>query len=601
MNQNEVMKREDVPKEFKWKIEDIYENDAEWQKEYEMIKEKMLELSGYQGILSRDSQTFLSALELNDTINMLAERVYGYANQKLHENAGNSTYQELSNKAGMLLSELSAKLAFLVPEILNMKDEVLKRFIDEEEGLKLYQTYLTNMIRKKEHILDRETEELLAEVEEIAEGPDQIYSLFNHADLKFGEIIGPDGKKVELTHGRYGLFMESSNQDIRKGAFKAMYQGYLNFKNTLGAVFVSNLKQEAFFSKVRKYPSSLEAALDASQIPVSVYDHLIEEVHAHLPVMYDYLKLRKKVLGLEELHMYDLYVPMIHSSHAKVPYEEAKEIVCKGLEPLGEEYQKVLKEGLNGGWIDVYENQGKRSGAYSWGPYGTHPYVLLNYQDNLKNVFTLAHEMGHAIHSYYSDQNQPYVYAGYKIFVAEVASTVNETLLIHYLIENSQSEKEKAYLLNYFLEQFRSTLYRQTMFAEFEKIVHGMAEAKEPLTADALCDIYYQLNQLYYGDDVVIDEEIAMEWARIPHFYTPFYVYQYATGFSAAIAISKKILNGDEKTLDGYLQFLRSGSSMSPIELLKLCGVDMTKKEPVKEALQVFRGYLTELSKMLDK
>jgi oligoendopeptidase F len=601
MNQNEIMRREEVPEEFKWKIEDIYSSDEKWQEEYEQLKDEINTISQYQGHLNESSNMLLQLLRSCDHVNILAERIYGYANQRLHEDTANGTYQILSNQAGTLLNDLSGITAFITPEILEIPRETLEKYLDENDELKLYRTHLYNICRKKEHVLDRETEKMLTEVEEIAEGPDQIYSMFNNADLRFGEVIGPDGKKVELTHGRFTAFLQSSNQDIRIGAFTAMYQAYTNFKNTLASIFVSNIKQETFFAKVRKYPSSLAMALDGSQIPVEVYDQLIDTVHNHLDSMQDYLALRKKALGLSELHMYDLYVPIISNVDMKITFDEAKEIVRRGLMPLGKEYVEDLEHGFKDGWIDIYENEGKRSGAYSWGPYGVHPYVLLNHQDNLNSVFTLAHEMGHAMHSYYSDSNQPYVYAGYKIFVAEVASTVNESLLIHYLMKQSTDTREKAYLMNYFLEQFRGTVYRQTMFAEFEKITHSKIEEKESLTADILCGIYYDLNKKYYGEEIVVDKEIAMEWARIPHFYNPFYVYQYATGFSAAIAISRKILNGDEDVKRGYLEFLSSGSSKSPIELLKLCGVDMTQKEPIEEALEVFREYLEELREIIEK
>ena len=402
-----------------------------------------------------------------------------------------------------------------------------------------------------------------------------------------------------MSHGRYSLLMESRDRDVRKEAFSSIYSQYGQYRNTLAATYSANLKSSAFFAKMRRYDSALAMALDGGEIPVSVYTQLIDTVHESLPLMYRYVALRKKALGVDELHMYDLYAPMVDEVSMKIPFEEAKEIVKKGLEPLGEEYIQVLSEGMDGGWIDVYENQGKRSGAYSWGAYGCHPFVLMNYQDNLNNVFTLAHEMGHSMHSYYSDKNQPYLYAGYRIFVAEVASTCNEALLMEYLLRHTEDKKEKAYLINYFLEQFKGTLYRQTMFAEFEKITHEMAGRGEPLTAEILNDIYYKLNEQYFGDGIVIDKEIALEWSRIPHFYTPFYVYQYATGYSAAIAISRKILSGDAAAREGYMKFLSGGSSMNPIDLLKLCGVDMTTPEPVQSALRLFGELLDEMEALL--
>ena len=442
-------------------------------------------------------------------------------------------------------------------------------------------------------------EELLAGAREVGEGPSDIFMMFNNADIKFPVITGEDGEPVEITHGRYGRLIECQDRKVREAAFKGLYDSYGKFINTIAATYRANVKQECFFAKARKYPSSLAAALDQSAIPVSVYHNLIETVHKFLPALHKYVSVRKQKLGVDELHMYDLYVPMIGDVDKKIPYEEAKKMVLEGLKPLGEDYQALLKEGFDNGWIDVYENEGKRSGAYSWGAYGTHPYVLLNYQDSLNNTFTLAHEMGHALHSYHSDAAQEFIYAGYKIFVAEVASTCNEALLIHHLLENSKDDAEKAYLLNYFLEQFRTTLFRQTMFAEFEKIAHAKAEAGETLTAEKLCDIYYDLNKQYFGDDIVVDKEIALEWARIPHFYTPFYVYQYATGFSAAIAISSKILAGEPGIVEKYKKFLSGGSSLDCIDLLKLCDVDMTEKKPVEDALKVFEANLEEFAKLI--
>jgi oligoendopeptidase F len=424
--------------------------------------------------------------------------------------------------------------------------------------------------------------------------------MFNNADIKFPDIEDENGEMVEITHGRYGVFMESNNRRVRKDAFENVYATYKKFKNTLATTFSANVKQEAFFAKVHNYPSTMAMKLFDSNVPENVYTNLIDAVHENLPLLHRYVSLRKKLLGLDELHMYDLYTPIISDLELKISYDEAKEMVFKGLEPLGDKYRAILTEGYENRWIDVYENEGKRSGAYSWGAYGTHPYVLLNYQNNLKNVFTLAHEMGHAIHSYHSDGKLPIRYAGYKIFVAEVASTCNEALLMEYLLANTKDKKEKAYLINYFLEQFRTTLYRQTMFAEFEMITHQKSMEGEALTADVLCQIYHELNVKYFGDDIVIDSEIDMEWARIPHFYTAYYVYQYATGYSAAIALSRKILKEGQPAVDDYInKFLSGGSSDYPIELLKMAGVDMSKKEPVNQALALFESLLDEMEKLL--
>ena len=592
------MKREEIPQQYKWKMEDLYVTNEAWETDFKKLQDGIEELQKYEGTLGNSAENLLKMHETCDELNQIAEKVYVYANQRLHENTGNSYYQGLAGKAQMLLVQMSEASSYIEPELLGIPEETLKEML-KTEGLKKYETYYGRLLRKKEHILSKEMEELLAGVEEVAEGPKDTFMMFNNADIKFPVITGEDGETVEITHGKYAKLLESQNREVRKAAFLGLYESYGKFKNTLAATYGANVKQAGFFAKARKYASSLEASLAGSHIPTEVYDRLIESVHAHLPALHKYMEVRKEKLGVEELHMYDLYVPMVGEADKKISYEESKEIVLNGLAPLGADYQELLRKGFNEGWIDVYENEGKRSGAYSWGAYGTHPYVLLNYQENLNNVFTLAHEMGHALHSYYSDETQDYIYAGYKIFVAEVASTCNEALLIRYLLDQSKDDKETAYLLNYFLEQFRTTLFRQTMFAEFEKIAHAKSEAGEPLTAEVLCNIYYDLNKKYFGDEIVVDREIALEWSRIPHFYTPFYVYQYSTGFSAAIAISSKILNGEAGIVEKYKKFLSGGSSLDCIDLLKICDVDMTTKEPVEEALKVFENTLEKFSKII--
>ena len=592
------MKREEIPQQYKWKMEDLYVTNEAWETDFKKLQDGIEELQKYEGTLGNSAENLLKMHETCDELNQIAEKVYVYANQRLHENTGNSYYQGLAGKAQMLLVQMSEASSYIEPELLGIPEETLKEML-KTEGLKKYETYYGRLLRKKEHILSKEMEELLAGVEEVAEGPKDTFMMFNNADIKFPVITGEDGETVEITHGKYAKLLESQNREVRKAAFLGLYESYGKFKNTLAATYGANVKQAGFFAKARKYASSLEASLAGSHIPTEVYDRLIESVHAHLPALHKYMEVRKEKLGVEELHMYDLYVPMVGEADKKISYEESKEIVLNGLAPLGADYQELLRKGFNEGWIDVYENEGKRSGAYSWGAYGTHPYVLLNYQENLNNVFTLAHEMGHALHSYYSDETQDYIYAGYKIFVAEVASTCNEALLIRYLLDQSKDDKETAYLLNYLLEQFRTTLFRQTMFAEFEKIAHAKSEAGEPLTAEVLCNIYYDLNKKYFGDEIVVDKEIALEWSRIPHFYTPFYVYQYSTGFSAAIAISSKILNGEAGIVEKYKKFLSGGSSLDCIDLLKICDVDMTTKEPVEEALKVFENTLEKFSKII--
>lgn len=600
MAQNKSLpKRSEVDVKCTWAIEDLYASDELWQKEYDKVKEMIPGIVEFRGRLEKSADILLAFLQQQDEIGKLLERVYVYANQKYHEDTANAVYQDLSNKANALSVQVKSALSFATPEILSIPEETIVQFKHEAAELMLYDFYLRDILRMKPHILSGEQEELLADAGEIAEAPDNIFSMFNNADIKFPEIEDENGEKVRITHGRYGQLLESMDRRVRREAFEGVYATYQSFRNTLAAAFSSNVKQEAFFAKARKYRSTMERALDGGNIPVEVYTNLIAAVHENMHLMHRYVSLRKRLLGVEELHMYDLYTPLVADVKMEIPFEEAKQVVAKGLEPLGEEYQKILMEGYTHRWIDIYENENKRSGAYSWGAYGTHPYVLLNYNDTLNNVFTLAHEMGHAIHSYHSDREQPYAYAGYKIFVAEVASTCNEALLIDYMLKNTEDKKEKAYLINHFLEKFKGTLYRQTMFAEFEMITHKMVEEGESLTAEALCRIYHDLNVAYFGDDIVIDPAIDMEWSRIPHFYNAFYVYQYATGYSAAIALSRRILKEGPEAVADYIRFLSSGSSNYPIELLKAAGVDMSTKEPVNQALKLFEELLDQMDELM--
>lgn len=596
MDEKKLCKRtEQNPKDC-WAIEDLFESDEQWKNEFDALKEEIKQVEKYKGRLAEDAFELLNYLKLEDALSVRLEKIYVFANQKYHEDTANGNYQGLSSMAQGLMTEFEGLTSFAEPEILEIEEKRLKAFLHENKELALYQIYLDEITRKRDHILSLESEKILADAGEMANGPDDIFSMFNHADLKFPDVVTGDGRKLPLTHGKYISYMESSDRELRKSAFMNLYHTYKKYENTLASIYRANLKQEYFFAKTRKYDSSLAMALDGSQIPLSVFDNLIETVHQYMPLMHQYVKLRKDRLKLSEIHMYDLYTPMVEDVKMEIPFETAKEMVMKGLAPLGEEYLSHIQDGFSNRWIDVYENEGKKSGAYSWGAYGTHPYVLLNYQNSLNHVFTLAHEMGHALHSWYSDANQPYRYAGYRIFVAEVASTCNEALLMDNLLKQTKKKEERAYLLNYFMEQFRTTLYRQTMFAEFEKITHQMNQEGKTLTAEELCRIYHDLNVLYYGEDMVVDEEIDMEWARIPHFYNPFYVYQYATGYSAAIAISQKIINGEKHAVENYKSFLKGGSSLSPIALLKLAGVDMTTKEPIEKALKRFETLLVEFA-----
>lgn len=594
----EIKKREEADPKDCWKMEDMFPSDEAWEASFLKLKEEAEDFRSRKGTFAAGPREFYQALQKQDEIQLMIERVVVYASQRYHQDMGNRRYQEMAGRAQTAAAQAADALSFVSPEILEMGEEKIETFMKQLPELEHYRRMLEEELRVREHVLSPELETVMAKTQEMADSPQQIFMAFNNADAKFGTVADADGKEVPLTAGSYGVLMESKDRSVRKEAFQKLYRVYEDHKNMLSATFSANLKQAQFYAGMRHYGSALEAALDGGNIPVSVYDNLIAAVHEKLPAMYQYMELRKKLLHLEDLHLYDVYVPLVERPEKEIPFEEAKKIVKEGLSVLGEDYVRLLEEGFDNGWIDVYENQGKRSGAYSWGAYGTHPYVLLNYNGNLNAVFTLAHEMGHAIHSYYSDAAQPFTYAGYRIFVAEVASTCNEALLIHYLLEHAKDDGEKAYLINYFLDQFKSTLYRQTMFAEFEKLAHEEMAAKGSLSAEGLCEMYYELNRKYFGPGVEVDQEIAMEWARIPHFYTPFYVYQYATGFSAAIAISRKILNGEPGILEKYKRFLSGGSSMDPIDLLKICGVDMTAPEPVKDALEVFESYIRELERI---
>ncbi|HIT06386.1 MAG TPA: oligoendopeptidase F [Candidatus Scybalocola faecipullorum] len=592
--------RSQVQTENTWKMEDIYPSDADWKKEYEALEAQIPKISQYEGRLGESAKVLLEYLQLRDRLSLMAERLSVYAGQKSHEDLGNSKYQDLVSQAASLTSKLMEAASFEDPQLLSVGREKIEQFISEEKGLELYRQSLSNTLRMQPHTLSSEMEAMLSQLSEFADTPYNVFAMFNNADLKFPTVKDEDGSEVEITHGRYGTLMESSDRTVRKAAFEGMYHTYEKYKNTLAAVYAGNVKKEIFYAKARKYDSPRQMRLDANAVDVSVYDRLIETVHEYLPVMYEYVALRKKMLGVDELHMYDVYAPIVGDVKLHFSFEEAKKIVLEGLKPLGGDYTALLKEGFENRWIDVYENQGKRSGAYSWGVYGVHPYVLLNYQGTLDNVFTLAHEMGHALHSHYSDTNQAYVNAGYCIFVAEVASTCNEVLLMNHMINTAKDDRVKAAILNHYLDTFKGTLFRQTMFAEFEKITYEMAQRGETLTPDALCKVYHDLNVLYFGPDMVIDKEIDMEWSRIPHFYTPFYVYQYATGISAASAFAKDILENGPEAAENYKnKFLKGGCSKYPVDLLADAGVDMRTKVPVQKALETFKFVLQELKALL--
>ena len=591
----QLLNRDEIEEKYKWKLEDIYESDVLWEEELSKANEIVEQISKFQGTLASSAQNLLNFFKESDNLDYYVDRVYVYANQRYHQDTTVSKYQGYAANAELLLVNASGATSFANPELLEISDEKFESFYQEKPELLKYKRLIDEIKRTKDHVLDKKSEEILAKASEIAMGPDNIFHMFNDADIKFPKIKDENGNEVELSHGNFIHYMQSYDRRVREDAFKCLYSSYKAYGNTVSAIFTSNLKQENFYSQLRNYSSSRAMELDKSEIPESVYDNLIETVHKHLPALHKYLKDRKNTLNVDKLHMYDIYVPLVQGVEKEYSFEEAKEIVADALQPMGDEYVSILKEGMNSRWIDVYENRNKRSGAYSWGAYGTHPYVLLNYHGKLNDVFTLAHEMGHSMHTYFSNKNQPITYAGYKIFVAEVASTCNEALLMHYMLEKTDDVKIRKYLLNHQLEEFRTTLFRQTMFAEFEHIVHSKIQAGEALTMEKLNKIYHDLNVLYYGEDMVVDEEIDYEWMRIPHFYTPFYVYQYATGYSAATAFAKIILEGKEEAANRYIkEFLCGGSSKSPIELLKAAGVDMSSSEPVDKALESFEEYLKE-------
>ncbi len=597
---SKIAKRDEIPKEFKWILEKMYENEKKWSEDFQIIRELAKETTKFSGKLEDSSENLYKILKLSDEISQKMENVFVYAKMRKDEDNTVAKYQAMTDKAQALNVEISSSLSFIVPEIIGIEEEKIKAFLKENKDLNLYKFYLEELLRQKDHILSQKEEQLLAQMGELSAAPRNIFSMINNADIKFPTIVDESGNELEVTKGRYIKLLESKERRVRKEAFKALYSSYEKQKNTIASTLNYSVKKDVFYSKIRKYNSALESSLDDDNIPISVYDNLIKTVEKHMDTMYRYVKLRKKVLGVDELHMYDLFAPMVKEVEFDVPYGEAKEEVKNGLRPLGEEYLGLLQKGYDEGWIDVYENEGKTSGAYSWGTHNSNPYVLLNYQDSVNDMFTLAHEMGHSLHSYYSHENQPYVYSGYKIFVAEVASTVNEALLMEYLLGKTKDKNKRIYLLNHYLEQFRGTVYRQTMFAEFEKIIHEKVEQGEALTPEVFCEIYEKLNKKYYGPDIVIDDEIKMEWARVPHFYNAFYVYKYATGYSAAISLSQKILNEGTPAVDKYINFLKGGGSKYPIDLLKGAGVDMTTTEPVEKALGVFEKLVTEMEELLD-
>lgn len=600
MAEKKLRKRSEIPQEFKWDVEAIYPDENELTRDLDEITLECDELLTYEGRLTESASTLLGFLKGREKLIRKVEKAYVYSHLKKDEDTADSTYVALNGKCMAAYVKAEAALSFAVPELLKCPEETIYSYIDENEDLKEYEFMLKDILREKEHILSGAEESLLAQLSEVTHGFSDIFGMLNNADMKFGEIENEDGETVPVTHGSYTNLMRSYDRNVRKEAYSKMYESYKALINTIAATYNYSVKKSVVNAGIRKYESARQASLSSNNIPESVYDNLISVVHEYLPELHRYTKLRKKILGVDELKMYDIYTPLVKMPKVEIAFDDALKLCREALTPMGEEYIEIFDKGtLEDGWIDIYENEGKRSGAYSSGCYDTKPYVLLNYDGKLDDVFTVIHEMGHSIHSYYSNHNQPYTYADYSIFVAEVASTVNESLLILHRLETEKDPEMRRYLINHYIEQFRTTLFRQTMFAEFEKLTHDEVENGGVLTADWLCDKYDELNRAYYGDALGEDEYIKYEWARIPHFYTDFYVYQYATGFSAATAFSGMIKNGEPGARDRYIDFLKSGSSDYPVEVLKKAGVDMSSPEPVRKAMETFKMLVDEFEKLL--
>ena len=595
---NELRKRSEVDPQFTWNLADMYADTAAWEADIVLLQEMGSKLTAMENQVTASAANLFSTLSQMAALEEKLDLAYNYASRLSDEDTGNTTHLAMEQKLYGIYANIISQLAFIEPEILDTSEEVLERYFAEKPELELYRKQIQEIQRLKAHSLTAEMEKLLAMTSEMSETASQTFSIFNNADLKFPEVTDENGESVRITHGRFVRLEESSDRNVRKETFEKLYHTYKQYENTLASLYSGQVKQLIFRARARKYPSTLEAAVDANNVSPKVYHNLVSTINENLDKMHRYVRLRKKMLGLEELHMYDVYTPMIPDAARKISYEKAKETILKALAPLGEDYLTLLKEGFENRWIDVYENEGKRSGAYSAGAYGTHPYVLLNYNDSLDDMFTLAHEMGHAIHSYLSNSTQPFIYSNYKIFVAEVASTCNEVLLMEYLLKNTTDQKERAYLLNHYLDSFKGTVYRQTMFAEYEMKTNELAESGESLTAEVLNNLYHELNSKYFGPDMISDPEIAVEWARIPHFYYNFYVYQYATGFSSAVAIARNILKEGAPAVARYKEFLSGGCSQPPVDLLKIAGVDLETPKPIQDALNVFDEILEELEKL---
>ncbi|EOU1777288.1 oligoendopeptidase F [Clostridium perfringens] len=593
-----LRRRDEIPESDKWRIDKIYETPAKWNEELSKLKEEAPKLKDFEGKLG-NKEDLKAFLLLNEKLSRKLGKLYVYAHMRSHEDTSNPEMQSLVNKIDPYSAEFSSYTAYFVPEILSLKEGTIENFINEDKDLKQYKIYFEMILNEKPHILSKEVESVLASVSDCLGAPESIYSMLTNSDMTFGEIVDESGRKVELTEGNYISFIKSKDRKVREAAFKLLFGTYKKYENTLATSLTSSIKNFVFESKTRKYNSSLEASLKPNNIPVEVYYNALKTVDENMDALHRYVRIKKRLLNLEEIHMYDLYVPVIECKKEHLEYKDAISLVEEGLKPLGKEYLDIFNEGINEGWIDVYENKGKRSGAYSWGSYDTMPYVLLNYNYELNDASTLAHEMGHSIHSYYTRKTQPYIYGDYSLFCAEVASTTNEILLIHHLIEKETDKNKKLYLINQELEQIRTTVFRQLMFAEFELKTHEAIENGESLTSEVLCKMWKDINIKYFGEDMNVDEEISIEWARIPHFYSDFYVYQYATGYAAASSFANSILSKGEEAVEKYKGFLKAGGSMYPIDTLKMAGVDMTTSKPLKDTLDRFNELLDMLEEII--
>lgn len=584
-----------------WDLTLIFPSDEAFDEAFNQLSDELTHAASYQGTLNRGSKEFLEAIEYILSIYRQTEKLYVYSHLKNDQDTGNTTYQALYARASALAAKSSEAISWFDPEVLTLSNDTIKAYFEEEKGLEIYKHFIHQITDNREHTLSEKEEALLAGASEILSASGETFSVLNNADLVFPVVTDDAGDKVQLSSGLYGQLLESTNREVRKEAFEALYSVYEQFRNTFASTLSTHVKKHNFNANIRNYSSAREAALSANHIPESVYDTLLDVVHENLPLLHRYVELRKKLLNVSDLHMYDMYTPILGDAPIRYTYEEAKDKSLEGLTPLGEDYLSIVKEAYGNRWIDVVENKGKRSGAYSSGSYDTKPYILLNWHDSLNHLYTLVHEMGHSVHSHYTRSTQPFVYGDYSIFLAEIASTTNENLLTEHLLQTEKDPKVRAFVLNHYLDGVKGTVFRQSQFAEFEHFIHVEDAKGTPLTSDYLSEYYADLNAKYYGEAVERDPEIAYEWSRIPHFYYNYYVYQYATGFSAATALADKIIKKEEGALERYINFLKAGSSDYPIDVMKKAGVDMTKPDYIEETMTVFEDRLNELEALIAK